>query len=500
MINDDIISMPDKWEFPWYASWDLAFHALPLSIVDIDFAKAQLDLMLGQMYLHPNGQMPAYEYNFSDVNPPVHSWATLAVYRAEEATRGNGDLAFLTRSFRKLLVNFTWWLNRKDRFGKNLFEGGFLGLDNIGVFDRSAPLPTGGYLEQADGTAWMALFSQNMLGLAIEIAVHDPSYDEMAAKFMDHVIRISHAVSRVGPDGLWDEEDGFFYDVMRLPDGTATRLKVRSMVGLLPLCATTVIEPWERERVPKTIKLWEERSRRNPELRTELFYGRGYADRGLMALMGPDRLRRILAYMLDENEFLGPYGIRALSRYHLEHPYISHVEDQEYRVNYAPGDSDSGMFGGNSNWRGPIWMPMNFLLIRALFQLYLFYGDSFQVECPTGSGQQRNLFEVAHEISARLVGLFLRSPEGRRPLYGAREKFQIDPHWRDHLIFPEYFHGDTGTAVGASHQTGWTGLVAVLIQLRGGLDAAQLLEEGKRGIFASKRSGDQNPTRKKVRK
>ena len=322
MINDDIISMPDKWEFPWYASWDLAFHTLALSIVDIDFAKAQLDLMLGQMYLHPNGQMPAYEWNFSDVNPPVHAWATLAVYRAEQAARGNGDLAFLKRSFSKLLVNFTWWLNRKDRFGKNLFEGGFLGLDNIGVFDRSAPLPTGGYLEQADGTAWMALFSQNMLGLAIEIAVHDPSYDEMAAKFMDHVIWISRAVSRVGPDGLWDEEDGFFYDVVRLPDGSATRLKVRSLVGLLPLCATTVIEPWERERVPKTVELWEERSRRNPELRTELFYGRGYADRGLMALMGPDRLRRILAYMLDENEFLGPYGIRALSRYHLEHPYV----------------------------------------------------------------------------------------------------------------------------------------------------------------------------------
>ena len=500
MINDDIISMPDKWEFPWYASWDLAFHTLALSIVDIDFAKAQLDLMLGQMYLHPNGQMPAYEWNFSDVNPPVHAWATLAVYRAEQAARGNGDLVFLKRSFSKLLVNFTWWLNRKDRFGKNLFEGGFLGLDNIGVFDRSAPLPTGGHLEQADGTAWMALFSQNMLGLAVEIAVHDPSYDEMAAKFMDHVIQISHAVSRVGPDGLWDEEDGFFYDVVRLPDGSAQRLKVRSLVGLLPLCATTVIEPWERERVPKTVELWEERCRRNPELRTELFYGRGYADRGLMALMGPDRLRRILTYMLDENEFLGPYGIRALSRYHLDHPYVVNVQGQEYRVNYAPGDSDSDMFGGNSNWRGPIWMPMNFMLIRALSHLYLFYGDSFKVECPTGSGQQKNLFQVVREISTRLVGVFLRDADGRRPVYGAWEKFQTDPHWRDHLIFPEYFHGDTGAAVGASHQTGWTGLVAMLIQPRGGLDAAQLLEEGKKGLFVKMRSGDQNQKRKKVKK
>ena len=500
MINDDIISMPDKWEFPWYASWDLAFHTLALSIVDIDFAKAQLDLMLGQMYLHPNGQMPAYEWNFSDVNPPVHAWATLAVYRAEQAARGNGDLVFLKRSFSKLLVNFTWWLNRKDRFGKNLFEGGFLGLDNIGVFDRSAPLPTGGHLEQADGTAWMALFSQNMLGLAVEIAVHDPSYDEMAAKFMDHVIQISHAVSRVGPDGLWDEEDGFFYDVVRLPDGSAQRLKVRSLVGLLPLCATTVIEPWERERVPKTVELWEERCRRNPELRTDLFYGRGYADRGLMALMGSDRLRRILTYMLDENEFLGPYGIRALSRYHLDHPYVVNVQGQEYRVNYAPGDSDSDMFGGNSNWRGPIWMPMNFMLIRALSHLYLFYGDSFKVECPTGSGQQKNLFQVVREISTRLVGVFLRDADGRRPVYGAWEKFQTDPHWRDHLIFPEYFHGDTGAAVGASHQTGWTGLVAMLIQLRGGLDAAQLLEEGKKGLFVKMRSGDQNQKRKKVKK
>jgi len=498
MVNDDIISMPDKWEYPWYAAWDLSFHALALSVVDIDFAKEQLELMLGEMYLHPNGQIPAYEWNFSDVNPPVHPFATLALYRAEEAARGKGDVAFLKRSFGKLLANFTWWLNRKDRFGKNVFEGGFLGLDNIGVFDRSSPLPTGGFLEQADGTAWMAFFSQNMLGLAIEIALHDPSYEDMAAKFMDHVIRIGHAVSRVGPDGLWDEEDGFFYDVLRLPDGRAARLKVRSIVGLLPLCATTVIEPWERERVPKMVKLWEERSRRNPELVKELFFGRGYADRGLMALMGPDRLRRVLAYMLDENEFLSPYGIRALSRYHREHPYVVNVQGQEYRVNYAPGDSDSGMFGGNSNWRGPVWMPMNFMLIRALSHLYLFYGDSFKVECPTGSGREMNLFHVAREISRRLVGIFLRDSEGRRPLYGATEKFQTDPYWRDHLIFPEYFHGDTGVAVGASHQTGWTGLVAELVQLRGSIDPVQVLKEGKKGAFVRNSVGE--PKEKKRRR
>jgi hypothetical protein len=484
MVNDDIISMPDKWEYPWYAAWDLAFHTLPISMVDIDFAKEQLELMLGGMYIHPNGQIPAYEWNFSDVNPPVHPWAALLLYRAEEAARGKGDFAFLEHSFQKLLTNFTWWLNRKDRFGKNVFEGGFLGLDNIGVFDRSSPLPTGGFIEQADGTAWMAFFSQNMLGIAIELAVHNSTYDEMAAKFMDHVIWISRAVSRLGPDGLWDEKDGFFYDVLRLPDGRATRLKVRSMVGLLPLCASTVIEPWERERAPKMRERWEERSRRNPELLESVFYGRGYADRGLMALMGPEKLQRVLAYMLDENEFLSPYGIRALSRYHLEHPYVFNVQGREFKVNYVPGDSDSSMFGGNSNWRGPIWMPMNVMLIRALMHLYLFYGDSFKVECPTGSGHQMNLFEVAREISRRLLGIFLRDAEGRRPLYGASAQFQTDPDWRDHLIFPEYFHGDTGVAVGASHQTGWTGLVATLVQLRGSLDGADVLRRGKKAAFS----------------
>ncbi len=483
MVNEDVISMPDKWEYPWYAAWDLAFHTLTLSAVDLDFAKQQLDLMLRQRYLHPNGQIPAYEWNFSDVNPPVHAWATLSLYRTEQALRGEGDLAFLKRSFGRLLANFTWWVNRKDRFGKNVFEGGFLGLDNIGVFDRSAPLPTGGHLEQADGTSWMAFFSQNMLELATEIAVHDPSYEDLAAKFMDHVLWIAHAVSNVGPDGMWDEEDGFFYDVLRLPDGTARRLKVRSMVGLLPICATSITEPWQRERVPGVLKLFEERCRRMPELRNQLYLGRGCGDRGLMALVGPNRLRRILACMLDENEFLGAHGIRALSRYHLDHPYIFQTGGREYRVNYLPADSDSGMFGGNSNWRGPVWMPVNMLIIRALLSFYTFYGDSFKVECPTGSGREMNLFEVAQEIANRLIRIFLRDANGRRPVFGGMEKFQTDPHWRDHILFHEYFHGDNGAGIGASHQTGWTGLVATLIELFRSIDAGKLLDMGKKAAF-----------------
>ncbi len=486
MVSDDIISMPDKWEYPWYAAWDLAFHALPLSLVDIDFAKEQLDLILGQMYFHPNGQIPAYEWNFSDVNPPVHAWATLALYRTEQARWGQGDLAFLKRSFGKLMTNFTWWVNRKDRFGRNIFEGGFLGLDNIGVFDRSAPLPTGGHLEQADGTSWMAFFSQNMLELAIEIAAFDPSYEDFAAKFMDHVLWIGHAMNHVGPDGMWDEEDGFFYDVLRLPNGTATRLKVRSVVGLLPLCAVSLIEPWQRERVPGVMKLFEERCRRMPELLANVFHGRGYADRGLMALVNQDRLRRILSYVLDEDEFLSPYGVRALSRYHLEHPYVFYVDGKDYSVQYLPGDSDSGMFGGNSNWRGPVWMPINMLLIRALLSYYGFYGDSFKVQCPTGSGREMNLFEVARELANRLTRIFLRDDSGRRPVFGDLEKFQTDPYWRDLILFHEYFHGDNGTGIGASHQTGWSGLVATFIDLFRTVDAAQLLEGGKAAVFSRK--------------
>jgi hypothetical protein len=487
MINDHVISMPDKWEYPWYAAWDLAFHAVALSTVDVDFAKRQLELMLREVYLHSSGQIPAYEWNFSDVNPPVHAWATIFLHRTEEALRGEADLAFLRRAFGKLMLNFTWWVNRKDRFGKGVFEGGFLGLDNIGVFDRSAPLPTGGYLEQADGTAWMALFSQNMLEIGIELAAHDSEYDDLAAKFADHCLLIAQAMNRVGAAGLWDEEDGFYYDVLRFPDGTATRLKVRSMVGLLPVCATTVIEPWQREQIPHLLALFAQRLRRMPWLFNSIHpTGPGHfgvAGRGITALVGPDRLRRILSRMLDESEFLSPYGIRAISRYHAEHPYVFRVQGEEYRVDYLPAESNTGMFGGNSNWRGPIWMPVNVMLIRALLQFYLYHGDNFKVECPTGSGNLMNLFEVSREISTRLERIFLRDERGRRPVYGGIEKFQTDPHWRDHLLFYEYFHGDNGAGLGASHQTGWTGLVGKLIQLYGYLDPKKMLEAGRAAAF-----------------
>ena len=488
MVNQHIISMPDKWEYPWYAAWDLAFHTIALSTVDTDFAKEQLDLMLQEFFLHPTGQIPAYEWNFSDVNPPVHAWATIFLYRTEQALKGEGDLEFLRRSFAKLILNFSWWVNRKDRFGKNLFEGGFLGLDNIGVFDRSSPLPTGGHLEQADGTAWVSLFCQNMLEIAVELASHDNFYEDMAMKFAEHFIWIAHAMNQTGPDGMWDEEDGFYYDVLRLPDGSARRLKVRSMVGLLPLCATTVIEPWQRERTPRVANILRERLQRMPELRDSIHptgIGHlGYGERGIGALVNPDRLRRILTRMLDEKEFFSPYGIRAISRFHDEHPYVVNVQGQEYRVNYLPAESDTGMFGGNSNWRGPIWMPVNAVLIRAMLSFYLYYGDNFKIECPTGSGKLMNLFEVAHEIANRLERIFLRDKSGRRPVYGGTEKFQTDPQWKDYILFHEYFHGDNGAGLGASHQTGWTGVVAKLIELFGRLDAQQFLEAGKAGAFA----------------
>jgi hypothetical protein len=490
MINDNVISMPDKWEYPWYAAWDLAFHAIALSTVDVDFAKQQLDLMLQEFFLHPTGQIPAYEWNFSDVNPPVHAWATIFLYRTEQALKGEGDLEFLKRSFAKLMLNFSWWVNRKDRFGHNLFEGGFLGLDNIGVFDRSAPLPTGGNLEQADGTAWVALFCQNMLEISVELAAHDSYFEDMAIKFGEHFLWIAHAMNQMGPEGMWDEEDGFYYDVLRLPDGRASRLKVRSMVGLLPICAASVIEPWQRERVPRVMNILRERIQRMPELAKSIHptgpAHLGYAERGIAALVGPERLRRILSRMLDENEFLSPYGIRALSRYHADHPYIFDVNGQQYRVNYLPAESDTGMFGGNSNWRGPIWMPVNALLIRALLSYYLYYGDNFKVECPTGSGKQMNLFEVARELANRLTRIFLRDKSGRRPVYGGTEKFQTDPNWNDYILFYEYFHGDNGAGLGASHQTGWTGLVAKLIEVFGRLDAEQVLQGGKKEAFAKK--------------
>jgi hypothetical protein len=487
LIGDHVISMPDKWEYPWFAAWDLAFHTIALSGVDIDFAKQQLDLLLQQLYLHPTGQIPAYEWNFSDVNPPVQAWAAIFLYRTEQALRGKGDLDFLKRVFGRLTANFGWWVNRKDRFGRSLFEGGFLGLDNIGVFDRSAPLPTGGYLEQADGTAWVALFCQNMVEIAIELAAHDPTYEEMASTFTIEFALIARAMNTIGPSGMWDEEDGFYYDVLRLPDGSAQRLKVRSMVGLLPLCATTSIEKWQRERVPRLTAAIQMRLQRMPELRESIHAtGPGHygvAERSIFGLVNEDRLRRILTRMLDENEFLSPYGIRALSRYHAEHPYIFSAGGQEYRVAYLPAESDTGMFGGNSNWRGPIWMPVNALIIRALLHYYAYYGDNFKIECPTGSGKLMNLFEVAREIAHRLTSIFLRGPDGRRPVYGGTEKFQSDPHWRDCLLFYEFFHGDNGAGIGASHQTGWTGVVATLIELFGKLDGAAFLKAGSEAPF-----------------
>ncbi len=487
MLNQDIISMPDKWEYPWYAAWDLAFHTLPLSIVDPDFAKGQMKLMLKGTYLHPSGQMPAYEWNFSDVNPPVHAFATLFLLRTEQALHGETDVDFLRETFNKLVLNFTWWINRKDRFGKNVFEGGFLGLDNISVFDRSAQLPTGGNLEQADGTAWMALFSQNMAELAIALSAHDPTYEDMVVKFAEHFFYISLAMNRPGADGMWDEKDGFYYDLLRLPDGGATRLKVRSMVGLLPLCATTVIEKVQREAIPAALAQLSERLRRIPELENSIHpTGPGHFgvdERGIMAMVSPERLRRILTKMLDENEFLGPYGIRSLSKFHEQNPFVFHVQGQEYRVDYLPGESDSGMFGGNSNWRGPVWMPVNTMIIRALLNFYLYYGDNFKIECPTGSGTMMNLFDVSKEIADRLSRIFLQDEQGRRPVYGSAEKFQTDPHWRDYILFYEYFQGDNGAGLGASHQTGWTGLVAKTMQLYGILDSKRALEAGKQAAF-----------------
>ncbi len=490
MVNESIVSVPDKWEYPWYAAWTLAFHAIALSTVDVDFAKEQLELLLQEYFLHPSGQIPACEWNFGDVTPPVHAWATIFLYRTEQALHGDGDIDFLRRCFRKLMLNYSWWINRTDRFGKNIFECGFLGLDNIGVFDRSAPLPGGGYLEQADGTAWMALFCQNMMEIAVELATVDASYEELVTKFLDQFLWIARAINQIGPNGMWDEEDGFYYDVLRFPDGSATRLKVRSMMGLLPLCATTIIEPWQRERVPHATAIYSERVLQMPALLENIHPTgpdhRGVADRGIFALVNPQRLRRILSRMLDENEFLSPYGIRSLSRYHARHPYGVTVQGHEHRVTYVPAESDSGLFGGNSNWRGPVWMPVNALLIRALLSFYLYYGDNFKIECPTGSGRWMNLFDVAREITNRLIRIFLRDQSGRRSVYGGTEKFQTDPHWKDYLLFHEYFDGDTGAGLGASHQTGWTGLIARMIEFFGRIDAEEFLAGGRKAAFAMK--------------
>ena len=489
MLNSDIISMPDKWEYPWYAAWDLAFHALSLSLVDFDFAKDQLLLMLKNLYVHPNGQIPAYEWNFSDVNPPVHAWATLFLFNVEKEL-GRSDLRFLERSFQGLMLNFSWWVNRKDPQGRNVFAGGFLGLDNIGVFDRSAPLPTGGLLDQADGTAWMAFYCQNMLEIALILTEYDPMYEEVAFRFIEHFLWITYAMDRVGEnhDDMWDAEDGFFYDLLRLPNGQAMRLKVRSMVGLLPLCASTVFESSIASRHPRIMELFEIFKKRHPDLLKQISPADstfiGYAERRLLSVCSKEKIERILAYMLDESEFLGPYGIRSLSRYHSEHPFVFDFAGQQYRVQYLPAESNTGMFGGNSNWRGPIWMPMNVLLIRGLLNLYQFYGDEFKVECPTGSGKFMTLFEVANEVARRLSSIFLRDASGKRPVYGGSKKFQEDPHWRDYILFYEYFHGDNGAGLGAGHQTGWTGTIARTLDLFARVTAGELLKVSKDEVAA----------------
>jgi hypothetical protein len=482
MVNADVISMPDKWEYPWYAAWDLAFHVTALTLVDEDFGKEQLELFLRSRYLHPSGQIPAYEWNFGDVNPPVHAWSTVYTYLTEKAHRGEGDLAWLERCFHKLLFNFNWWVNRKDRSGNNAFEGGFLGLDNIGVFDRSSPLPTGGYLEQADGTAWMALFCQNMLEIGAELAMANPAYINITTKFLEHFLMIASGMIRPSEEfGMWDEQDGFFYDVLRSPEGRSERLKVRSMVGLLPLCAVTVFEGKLSAKYPEIGATVREYLKARPELMAFIHdpFKPGNQKRLLGSILNESNLRRVLKIMLDEKEFLSPFGIRAISRIHLEHPYVYRVGDQEFRVSYVPGEGDSGMFGGNSNWRGPIWMPVNMLIVRALLQYYLYYGNSLTIECPTGSGKQMNLYEVAEEIGRRLFKIFLKDEQGKRPVHGTARKFQEDPHWKDYPLFYEYFHGDSGVGVGASHQTGWSGAIARIAHLFASSKAPEMLEQSK---------------------
>ena len=467
LYNEDVLSVPDKWEYPWYAAWDLAFHAIPLALVDPDFAKSQLTLMLREWYMHPNGQLPAYEWAFDDVNPPVHAWAAWRVYKIDARRCGRPDRAFLQHVFHKLLLNFTWWVNRKDVDGLNIFQGGFLGLDNIGVFDRSKPLPTGGLIQQSDATAWMGMYCLNMLAIALELARDDPAYENVASKFFEHFVYIAHAIDGRDDDaiGLWDEQDGFYYDVLDLPDGRRQRMRVRSMVGLIPLFAVETLEAEIVDRLPGFKRRMQWFIDNRPQFREHVEMPT--TDRRLLSIVSRDQLPRVLRYMLDEAEFLSPYGIRALSKHHQTHPYVLSVDGTASRVDYEPAESTQSLFGGNSNWRGPVWFPVNYLLIESLQKFDYFYGDSVRVQCPTGSGREMTLGEVATELSRRLVRIFLRGPDGRRPVYGGVEKFQSDAHWRNLLLFYEYFHGDNGAGVGASHQTGWTALVAKLLQQSG---------------------------------
>jgi len=466
---DNILSMPDKWEYPWFAAWDTAFHMIPFALLDSEFAKHQLQLFLREWFLHPNGQIPAYEWNFSDVNPPVHAWACYRVFKIDARQSGRPDHLFLERCFHKLLMNFTWWVNRKDPAGHNVFEGGFLGLDNIGVFDRSRPLPTGGTLAQSDATSWMAMYSLNMLRIAVELAGVNPAYEDIASKFLEHFLYISSAMNSADGHGLWDEEDGFYYDRLRLPDGTSCPLRVRSLVGLIPLFAVETSEVEETEPLTGFRRRTRWFLKNRPDLAKQLLWENANAarPRGIIALVKPERLRRVLEVMLDEREFLSPYGIRSLSKVHLEQPFTIRVNGQVHRVDYRPAESDSRMFGGNSNWRGPVWFPINFLIIESLQKFHHYFGDQMKVECPTGSGNLMNLSEVAAELSRRMSRIFLKDENGRRPCYGETELFQTDPEFRDNLFFHEYFHGDNGAGLGAIHQTGWTALVAKLLQQSG---------------------------------
>ena len=470
LFNDDIISMPDKWEYPWYAAWDSAFHMIPMAMIDPGFAKGQLKLFLREWYMHPNGQMPAYEWAFGDVNPPVHAWAVHRVFQIDRRLTGKPDYAFLERCFHKLLMNFTWWVNRKDAVGNNVFEGGFLGLDNIGVFDRSAPLPTGGIIEQSDGTSWMAMYCLNMLTLALDLAEHNRAYEDIASKFFEHFLYIASAMNKPGKDSLWDEQDGFYYDLLRVPDREPFRMRIRSMVGLIPLFAVTTIDATQIANLHGFRHRMQWFMRHRPDLchNVASLFERGQEERVLLSVVTPDKLRRILRRMVDPNEFLSDYGIRALSKFHKDSPFELRVDQETYRVNYEPAESSTGLFGGNSNWRGPIWFPVNYLIIESLQKFHFYFGDNFTVEYPLGSGDQVNLWELATALSHRLTNIFKQDHTGCRPVFGPYQKHQNDAHFRDHLLFFEYFNGDTGEGLGASHQTGWTGLIAKLLQHRSG--------------------------------